>query len=201
MILQRGCSSPVPQLHRDQPGGTTVGCVDSDLYRRCTLDKAAIVDVPAVGGAIRDITLGHLGGIDAVAHRLALSKTRWDLDLNLTFKITIWVRSTAHAQDIARAFLAVLDGPRDQAFNTGSTTENDQMRQLAEIVAETVRRCPVELASGASPDTRPRALSSWRLTACPPAAHGQPGAVLPFGLTARTPSRPRHGMRRTEEMT
>jgi hypothetical protein len=54
------------------------------------------------------------------------------------------------------------------------------MRQLAEIVPETVPGCRVELAPGASPDTRPWALSSWRLPTCPLAAHGQSVAALPF---------------------
>jgi len=70
---------------------------------------------------------------------------------------TPW-RPLVHIEDIARAFLAVLDAPRDrvhdQAFNIGSTSENYQIRQLAEIVAETVPGCRVEFAPGASPDIR-----------------------------------------------
>jgi hypothetical protein len=40
-------------------------------------DEAAIADIPAARGAIRDIMLGHLDGIYAVVHRVALPKTRW----------------------------------------------------------------------------------------------------------------------------
>jgi nucleoside-diphosphate-sugar epimerase len=70
---------------------------------------------------------------------------------------TPW-RPIVHIEDIARAFLAALDAPRDlvheQAFNIGATSENYQIRELAEIVAETVPGCHVEFAPGASPDTR-----------------------------------------------
>jgi nucleoside-diphosphate-sugar epimerase len=214
MILRRGCSSPVPQLHRDQPGpiflegGHTVGGVDSDPYRRCTFgDEAAIADVPAVGGAIRDITLGHLNGIDAVVYLAALSKDPLGpgsephlhdqpsgFDPSSTSRTSPEPSSPSSTPPATRA--------HDQAFNIGSTTENDQMRQLAEIVAETLPGCRVELAPGASPDTRPRALRSWRLTACPPRhARVNPEPRCRFSLAERTPSRPRHGMRRTEGVT
>jgi len=67
-------------------------------------------------------------------------------------------RPIVHVEDIARAFLAALDAPRervhDQAFNIGATTENYQIRELAEIVAKTVPGCQVEFAPGASPDVR-----------------------------------------------
>jgi len=67
-------------------------------------------------------------------------------------------RPLAHVSDIARAFLAVLDAPRervhDQAFNIGASSENYQIKTLAEIVAETVPGCQLEFAPGASPDLR-----------------------------------------------
>ena len=70
---------------------------------------------------------------------------------------TPW-RPIVHIEDIGRAFLAVLDAPREvthnQALNVGSTAENYQIRQLAEIVRETVPGSSVELAEGASPDPR-----------------------------------------------
>jgi nucleoside-diphosphate-sugar epimerase len=70
---------------------------------------------------------------------------------------TPW-RPMVHIEDIARAFLLMLEAPRDlvhdQAFNIGATGENYQMRDLAAIVAETVPGCRVGFAAGASPDTR-----------------------------------------------
>lgn len=70
---------------------------------------------------------------------------------------TPW-RPIVHIEDICRAFIAVLNAPRDlvhcQAFNVGRTEENYQIRDLAEIVNETVPECRVEYAKGGSPDTR-----------------------------------------------
>ena len=70
---------------------------------------------------------------------------------------TPW-RPIVHIEDISRAFLAVLEAPRelvhDQAFNVGRTDENYQIREIAEIVAETVPGCQIEFAEGAGPDTR-----------------------------------------------
>jgi nucleoside-diphosphate-sugar epimerase len=67
-------------------------------------------------------------------------------------------RPLVHIEDIARAFLTVLEAPREivhnEAFNIGSTTENYQMRELAEIVVETVPGSRMCFAPGASPDAR-----------------------------------------------
>jgi len=63
-----------------------------------------------------------------------------------------------HIEDISRAFLAVLNAPVDvihnKAFNVGRTEENYQIRDLAEIVKETVPGCTVEFAADAGPDKR-----------------------------------------------
>ena len=67
-------------------------------------------------------------------------------------------RPIVHIKDIARAFLAVLDAPREavhnESFNVGSTAENYQIRDIADIVARVVPRCRIEYASGASADAR-----------------------------------------------
>jgi nucleoside-diphosphate-sugar epimerase len=67
-------------------------------------------------------------------------------------------RPVVHVHDICRAFLVVLEAPREvtsgRSFNVGATRENYQIRDLAHIVAEVVPDCTVELAPGASPDTR-----------------------------------------------
>jgi hypothetical protein len=42
----------------------------------------------------------------------------------------------------------------DQAFNVGRTSENFQIREVAELVAEIVPDCEVAFAPGASPDAR-----------------------------------------------
>lgn len=67
-------------------------------------------------------------------------------------------RPLVHIDDIAGGFLAALAAPREaihnQAFNIGGNAENYQMRDLAEIVADTVPGSKIEFAPGASPDLR-----------------------------------------------
>lgn len=76
-------------------------------------------------------------------------------------------RPIVHIEDISRAFLAVLDAPRElihnEAFNVGSTAENYQIRQIAEIVADVVPGCQLEFADGASADARDYRVSADRL--------------------------------------
>lgn len=70
---------------------------------------------------------------------------------------TPW-RPIVHIRDIARAFATALTAPRDlvhnEAFNVGSNEENYQVRELANIVRETVPGCVVEYAAGGGPDPR-----------------------------------------------
>ncbi len=70
---------------------------------------------------------------------------------------TPW-RPIVHVEDISRAFVAVLDAPREvihnQAFNVGSTSENYQVSQLAAMVEEIVPGSHVEYAEGGGPDPR-----------------------------------------------
>jgi len=98
------------------------------------------------------------------------SRLRFDLVLN---NLVAWAFSTGrvyiksdgtpwrpivHIEDISRAALAVLEAPRElvhnQAFNVGRSDENYRIRDLAEIVKETVPGCRVEYAPDASPDKR-----------------------------------------------
>ena len=70
---------------------------------------------------------------------------------------TPW-RPIAHIEDISRAFLAVLAAPREvvraQAFNIGRNDQNYRIREIAEIVKETVPGCEIAFADGAGPDKR-----------------------------------------------
>ncbi len=70
---------------------------------------------------------------------------------------TPW-RPLIHVEDICRAFLAMLDAPREavhnQAFNVGRSEENYRIRELAEIVAETVPDCRITYAPDGGPDKR-----------------------------------------------
>ena len=67
-------------------------------------------------------------------------------------------RPLVHVEDIGNAFLAVLHAPRElvqnQAFNVGRTEENYQVRELAQMVQETVPGSKVRYAEGGGPDPR-----------------------------------------------
>jgi nucleoside-diphosphate-sugar epimerase len=70
---------------------------------------------------------------------------------------TPW-RPIVHIEDISRAFLTVLEAPREkvhaQAFNVGRNDQNYRIREIAEIVKETVPGCEVVFTADAGPDKR-----------------------------------------------
>ena len=70
---------------------------------------------------------------------------------------TPW-RPIIHIEDISRAFLAALHAPHEvihnQAFNVGRNDQNYRIRELAEIVRNTVPGCEIEYAQDAGPDKR-----------------------------------------------
>lgn len=97
-------------------------------------------------------------------------RLRFDLVLN---NLTAWAYTTGqvyiksdgspwrpivHIEDISRAFLAVLNAPRekihDEVFNVGRTDENFQIRDIASIVESVVPGCKVEYAPDGEPDKR-----------------------------------------------
>jgi nucleoside-diphosphate-sugar epimerase len=67
-------------------------------------------------------------------------------------------RPLVHIEDISRAFLTVLEAPRelvhDQAFNVGRSEDNVQIRDVAEMVRDAVPGSSVSFARGAGPDLR-----------------------------------------------
>ena len=70
---------------------------------------------------------------------------------------TPW-RPIVHIEDISRAFLAILSAPREavhgQAFNVGRNDQNFRIREIAQIVKETVPGCEIAFAQDAGPDKR-----------------------------------------------
>jgi nucleoside-diphosphate-sugar epimerase len=97
-------------------------------------------------------------------------RIRFDLVLN---NLTAWAFTTGrvylksdgspwrpivHVEDIAAAYIAAIKAPielvHNQAFNVGSTTENYQIRELAQMVQSIVPNCKVEFAPDAGPDKR-----------------------------------------------
>lgn len=67
-------------------------------------------------------------------------------------------RPFVHIQDISRAFIAALRAPRDivknQKFNVGKDEENYRIREVADIVKETVPNSQIEYVEGAEADKR-----------------------------------------------
>jgi len=80
---------------------------------------------------------------------------------------TPW-RPLVHIEDISRAVLAVLEAPKElvhnQSFNVGSSTENYQIRDVADIVQRVVPGCTIKYADGAGPDTRCYRVSCDKIT-------------------------------------
>ncbi len=97
-------------------------------------------------------------------------RLRFDLVLN---NLTAWAfctghvmlksdgsawRPIVHIEDMSRAFLAVLEAPRElihnESFNVGQTSENYRVRELAEIVAEVVPGSRIEFLGEVTTDPR-----------------------------------------------
>jgi len=80
---------------------------------------------------------------------------------------TPW-RPLVHIEDISRAFLAMLEAPRelvhDQAFNVGRQEDNVQIRDVAEMVREAVPESKLTFAEGAGPDLRNYRVDFAKLT-------------------------------------
>ena len=70
---------------------------------------------------------------------------------------TPW-RPLVHVEDIAAAFIAVLDAPRelvhDQAFNVGASAENYRISEVAEIVEDVIDGAEASFAADGGPDKR-----------------------------------------------
>lgn len=82
-------------------------------------------------------------------------------------------RPIVHIEDISRAFIAALEAPAhlvsNQAFNVGQTAHNYRIRDLAQIVADVVPGCSLELADDAGPDKRSYRVSFEKIAKTLPA--------------------------------
>ena len=96
---------------------------------------------------------------------------------------TPW-RPLVHIEDISRAFLGLMQAPREQvhceAFNVGADEENYRIRDIARIVEETAPGSRIAFADGAGPDKRSYRVSFAKLLrrfpSCTP--HGQCARAL-----------------------
>ncbi len=78
-------------------------------------------------------------------------------------------RPLVHVDDIAAAFRALLEAPRervhDRAYNVGTTAENYRIRDVAGIVADAIPGSEVVVAEGAGADKRNYRVSCDLITA------------------------------------
>ena len=97
-------------------------------------------------------------------------------ELLITSDGTPW-RPLVHIEDISRAFLAALEAPREavhnQAFNVCMSTENYQVREVAELVRQVVPGSRVRIAGNAQPDKRDYRVSGDRIARVLPGFHPQ----------------------------
>jgi nucleoside-diphosphate-sugar epimerase len=67
-------------------------------------------------------------------------------------------RPFVHIEDISRAFIAALRAPREsvsnQIINVGKNEENYKIREVAEIIKQTVPNSQIKYVEGAEPDER-----------------------------------------------
>lgn len=92
-------------------------------------------------------------------------------------------RPLVHVEDISRAFLAVLQAPRemvhDEAFNVGRDEDVVQIRTIAQHVSE-LTGCPVSFADGAGPDARNYRVDFGKITSTLPGF--TPRWTIPDGI-------------------
>jgi nucleoside-diphosphate-sugar epimerase len=104
-------------------------------------------------------------------------------------------RPLVHAEDISRAFLAVLAADREvvhnQAFNVGRDEDVVQIRTIATAVAERTG-APVTFAEGASPDKRDYRVDFGKITSLLPGF--QPAWTVPAGIDQLVGDMRRHGL-------
>jgi len=85
---------------------------------------------------------------------------------------TPW-RPLVHIEDISRAFIAALNAPRElvhnQAFNVGLSSENYQIRDLADMVQQIVPSSHIKYAEGGGPDPRCYKVDCSKIAAMLPA--------------------------------
>ena len=112
---------------------------------------------------------------------------------------TPW-RPLVHVEDICRAFLAVLQAPREvihnQALNVGRSEENYQIRDLADMVQQIVPGSRVKYAEGGGPDPRCYRVDCGKIAALLP--QFQPQWNVRRGMEQLYEAYRRHGLTREQ---
>lgn len=138
-------------MHPVTPYGETKALAEEELSKLADDDFSPtyLRNATAYGASPRlrlDIVVNNLTGIAVTTGEVRLESDG-----------SPW-RPLVHVEDISRAFLAMLDASRelvhDEAFNVGRAEDNVQIRDIAEMVRESVTGSAVTLAEGAGPDLR-----------------------------------------------
>jgi nucleoside-diphosphate-sugar epimerase len=141
------------------PYGESKILSEQDLARLADDDFSPVFLRNATAYGFSPRLRGDLVVNDLVGHALLAGEVRLRSDG------MAW-RPLVHAQDIAAAFFALLEAPRElvhaRAFNVGQTAENYLIRDVAELVSEIVGGT-VTYASGSGPDARNYRVSCDRI--------------------------------------
>ena len=149
------------QFNPITPYGESKVLVERDVSRLATADFSPVFlrNATAYGVSPRlraDIVVNNL-----VGRAFTTGEIRIESDG------TPW-RPLVHIEDISRAFLAVLEAPREavhnQAFNVGQSTENYRISEIAEMVLAVVPSSKVTYAEGGGPDPRCYRVDCSRIT-------------------------------------
>jgi nucleoside-diphosphate-sugar epimerase len=138
-------------MHPVTPYGETKALAEKELSKLAgdTFSPTYLRNATAYGASPRlrlDIVVNNLTGIAMTTGEVRLESDG-----------SPW-RPLVHVEDISRAFVAVLEAPRevvhDEAFNVGRAEDNVQVRDIAEMVRDVVPGSSVTFADGAGPDLR-----------------------------------------------
>jgi nucleoside-diphosphate-sugar epimerase len=133
------------------PYGWSKILVERDVARMATEDFSPVFlrNATAYGLSARlraDLVVNNMVGYAVTQGRVLMKSDG-----------TPW-RPLVHIEDISRAFLAMIEAPREkihnQVLNVGATAENYQIRDVASIVEEVVPGAHFEMATEAGPDIR-----------------------------------------------
>jgi len=112
-------------------------------------------------------------------------------------------RPLIHVEDIAAAFVALLEAPREvvhnKAYNIAQTSENYLIRDVAELVAEVVTGSRVTIADNAATDLRDYRVSGDLVAAEVPAF--QPQWTVRKGVEQLVEAYQRHGLTKADFST